>query len=74
MGLWGDNPNNSRSLTNPWLYCVSYNDGGDLRGTGTLYWTGGGFTNGTTVTVDSRPMRASRGPTWPAECWPPTGL
>ncbi len=49
VGLFGHHPEASQSPTNPWYFAYSYNDGGTLTGTGSLRWTYGAVSNGTTV-------------------------
>lgn len=41
LGAYGNTKEASRSLTSPWLYAMSMNDGGVMRGTNTLRWRSG---------------------------------
>lgn len=45
VGSFGDHPQASLSRTNPWLYAISFNDGGNLEGTGVLRWAYGAMPN-----------------------------
>lgn len=52
IGHLGNTPRSSLSPTNPWLLALTYNDGGVIRGTVTVYWASGGMTNGTRVRLE----------------------
>ena len=52
VGLYGNTKDASKSRTNTWLFARSFNDGGDITGTGKLYWAYGSFTNGLSVRLD----------------------
>jgi hypothetical protein len=41
MGAYGNTDQASRSRFNPWVYAITMNDGGVIRGTETLRWTAG---------------------------------
>ena len=51
VGRYGNTEEASLSQTNPWLFAATFNDGGAFTGTGSLWWAGGGFTNGSTVRI-----------------------
>lgn len=51
IGVYAGSAEASKSRTNAWLFPLSYNDGGTLNQSGTLYWTYGAFTNGALVNV-----------------------
>jgi len=61
VGLYGDSWQASRSRANAWLCALTFNDGGTITGTGTVYWAWGGFTNGATLRLDYSP---DDGATW----------
>lgn len=52
IGAYGNTAEASLSRTNAWLFCVSFNDGGDLSRSGRLVWTQGAFTNGSRVKIE----------------------
>lgn len=52
IGHLGNTASASLSQTNPWLLALSYNDGGMIRGTVTVYWASGGMTNGARVRLE----------------------
>lgn len=52
IGCYGNTSRESLSVTNPWLLAISYNDGGTMRGTGTLRWAAGGMPTGSTVRLE----------------------
>lgn len=52
LGLYGNHGQASRSRTNGWLLALTLNDGGSIRGTGTIYWVAGGVTTGQQITID----------------------
>ena len=49
LGKFGNTGLASMSRTNPWLRVVSFNDGGSIAASGTLYWVAGAFPTGSTV-------------------------
>jgi len=52
VGMYGDSGEASISRTNtPWLFALTFNDGGSFDSTGTLWWSHGAFSNGATVRV-----------------------
>ncbi|MBN1270295.1 MAG: right-handed parallel beta-helix repeat-containing protein [Kiritimatiellae bacterium] len=54
-GIYGNTWQASKSRTNAWLFARTFNDGGDITGTGVLYWAYGNFTNGAVVRLDYSP-------------------
>ncbi|HEY8240750.1 MAG TPA: right-handed parallel beta-helix repeat-containing protein, partial [Kiritimatiellia bacterium] len=52
VGLYGGTLEASKSRTNAWLMALTFNDGGLLRGTGSLYWTSGGLAPTSTVRLE----------------------
>ncbi len=52
IGLYGNDGQASRSRTNGWLLTLSLNDGGNVRGTNSLYWVAGGAATGQLVYID----------------------
>jgi len=58
---FGNSVQASLSRTNPWFFAISYNDGGNLVGTGGLYWTWGGMPGSTLANLDYSP---DGGMTW----------
>lgn len=52
IGHLGNTAMSSLSQTNPWLLALTFNDGGVIRGTVTVYWASGGMTNGTRVRLE----------------------
>ena len=86
LGNWGNFQYASRSQTNPWLRCLTLNDGGLTFGTNTLRWLAGAMATGATVSVQFAPdgveyvllasnLLASSGAyEWDASTQPPTAL
>ena len=59
IGVYGNTPDASKSRTNAWLLALTFNDGGEIIGTGKLYWAYGNFTNGLSVRLDYSPDKGS---------------
>lgn len=61
IGLYGNDPEESRSRTNGWLVAITMNKGGSMRGTNTLNWVAGGASTGHIVSLQ---YSADGGATW----------
>ena len=61
LGAFGNTPEASRSRTAPWLFAITMNDGGVLKGTNIIRWASGNLTNGATITIRYSP---DSGATW----------
>lgn len=52
IGAYGNTEQASRSRVDPWLFAITMNDGGVVKGTNvTLRWAAGNLTNGATVSL-----------------------
>lgn len=60
-GAYGNTAEAAKSTTNPSLHVLTFNTGGILRGTGTVYWTAQNFGAGATARIQ---YSADGGETW----------
>ncbi|MCO6401215.1 MAG: right-handed parallel beta-helix repeat-containing protein [Verrucomicrobia bacterium] len=61
VGSFGNHPQASMSRTNPWVYAISFNDGGNLVSSGALRWAYGGMSATSSVNLS---YSSDAGATW----------
>lgn len=87
IGRYGNTTQASHSPTGSWLLALTFNDGGLVSGTNTLYWTAGGFPTTELVRVEyasdgilysvlssNLPVYSTSGYTWDASGEPLTAF